>query len=161
MKPIARSLKMTSIFFRIAIVMVASIGLVSGTITFVQNRAGTDLAHDFVAQMARSESALIADIVTGAVRFNKSEQVRAFLTRTIENSEGQLVAALAMGADENLVAEVAGDDGVRRHLQVLATEALTRGEIARSSDGLMVAMPLRSGADQAIVGAVNSKKSIE
>ena len=154
----APKLSLNSMLAKIALVLAIAVGAVSGTLTYFEGRSAANLTRDFVANLALEQTTLISEIVAGAVKFRKADQITASLDQAMKQSRGQLVAAIAIGADGEIVAEVeaAAEAGTehRAAALTLARQALETDETATAMDGLLVAIPLHFGANGDIVGAI-------
>ena len=83
-------------------------------------RSGAELSEEFVADMARLESTLVADNLAGAVKFGKVEPIQQTFYDIAHDSQGQVIGTLAMSADGAVLA--VSEDG----RQIEALSDLTR-----------------------------------
>lgn len=149
-------LKLNSIFVKIALVIICSVGAVSGSLTLSNDAANEQLIGDFTRNVAKSETKLMTEVLGGAIRFGKAEIVEEFFGEARVDLEGKLVAAVALSADGTVLAESAESPSERSELVQLAREALSSGENSISEDGLSVATLIRFGADNAVVGVIST-----
>ena len=149
-----KTVKVNSIFFKSAAAIILSIGLVSGTITFVFSRHTSQVSQEFMAEMVRSNSVMLGDNIAGAVKFGKSDQVNSAFDRIFRDTGGQINGSVAIGADSTLLGDRVRDSGSRDALVALARNALETESDVAAADGRMIARPLRFGKDGTVVGAL-------
>lgn len=149
-------LKLNSIFVKIALVIIFSVGAVSGSLTLSNDATSKRLIGEVTRNVARSETNLMTELLGGAVRFGKTEVVEEFFQEALTDLGGILVAAVALSADGTAVGEASDTASRRGELIALGKEALATGDVRTSDDGLSVATPIRFGADEAIVGVVST-----
>ena len=130
-----KSVKVNSIFFKSAAAIILSIGLVSGTITFVLSRHTSQISQDFMAEMVRSNSVMLGDNIAGAVKFGKSDQVEAAFDRIFRDTGGQINGSVAIGSDSSLLGDRVPDSSLRDALVALARNALETENDVAAADG--------------------------
>lgn len=148
--------KMNSIFIKIATIIAVTVGLVIGTISVLGDISSKRLAVRFVGQEALFSSSLIGELLAGAVKFGKSEQVASMLETSVDRLDGQMTAALAISATGEPVGQVGTDANEQKNLFLLARKAFESEQPVVAEDGLTVAVPLHFGAGDAVVGAFAS-----
>lgn len=153
--------KIGSIFFTIAIVITVVIASVVGTTSFIEMRSGTELSEEFVADMARLESTLVADNLAGAVKFGKVEPIQQTFYDIAHDSQGQVIGTLAMSADGAVLAVSEDGRQIEAELVELAEQALASGEIATAQGGHWIAVPIRYGANNDVIGVISNAWSPE
>lgn len=154
MSTIAARPKMTSIFVKIALIIAATVGLVIGTTTIYGKMSAKRLTTEFVSEEALFSSELIGQIIAGAVKFGKTDQINGVLEQAAANLDGQLTTAVVLGADGQTAGQYGQSTAVTTSVAALAKRALAAGQVASSEDGLAVAVPLYFGADNAVVGVL-------
>lgn len=154
MTPFNMRPKLNSIFLKIAAILVVTVGLVIGTVKYVESIYSERLAQQVVAEQALSNTVLVGDIIGGAVKFGKREQIGEILQGTAADSGGQLIGAVVLGADGTELSAFGSDEAGLSHLRDLAKGLLSGDEVAASGDGLTLAVPLRFGSGDALVGVL-------
>lgn len=148
--------KMNSIFIKIATIIAVTVGMVIGTISVLGDMSSKRLAVRFVGQEALFSSSLIGELLAGAVKFGKSEQVNGLLETSADRLEGQMLAAVAISATGETIGQVGSDEGQKRRLVLLAKQAFETEQRVIAENGLTVAIPLHFGAGDVVVGAFAS-----
>ncbi|MEM8630265.1 MAG: methyl-accepting chemotaxis protein [Pseudomonadota bacterium] len=135
---------LTSLF--VAFVIVVSSAIVIG----LSFKSARQVAASGVTEQAAQVSALVAKQAGGAVRFGKTDVLKALLDDTLLAAKGQATAASVLSADGSFLASAdqsAGTGAVPQVLSDLSRGVLATGEAAASADGLSVALPIRFGPE--------------
>ena len=144
-----------SIFARCALIVAASTAIVAATIVASSFRYTSNLAFDGLLAKAEAVTRSIAAPAGGAIRFGRTETVEAELERLFIAEEGAAVAALVLGAEDQVLVESGPQQsGHSSGLAALAAEAVSTGRRATDPDGFLVAEPVAFGEDGIVVGAV-------
>ncbi len=140
-----------SVFLVSAAVVVACILAVGATLTVMSGSTYRATVIEAVETRAREVTELIAAQSGGALQFGRPEALAELLDKTITGSGAQALA----GIGYSLASGDMGETGpVSPALRDLSRAAAESGEVARSDDGLSVAVPARFGQNDSVVGAV-------
>ncbi len=152
-QPSRRGFALRSVFVRIAILLAFSTAIVAATLEFLALRGAFEQGARSVAIRASEVTQFVADQSGGALKFGKTDGLDVLFARALEGSHGDAVAVSAFNLDGEQVyaaGEFAGDPANPD----LWSEAIASGDEIRSADGMSIAVPVRFGNDNAIVGAV-------
>lgn len=149
--------KLNSIFFKVAGIIVVTVGLVIGTISFVSMTLTSGMTQQIVAEQAFSNSKLLGELISGALKFGKADQITEAFALTARDSNGQLIGAAAVRSDGEMIATYGDIGSSAGGLKELASKALESQERVVSADLLTIALPLRFGTSDAVVGVFISR----
>ena len=145
-------LKRNSIFTKIAAVILVAVGLVSGTITLLNERSSYNLVMKGITARATLGTNSLAESLGAPTKFGKFDLVEAAIAAMLKESAGSMKAGVVFGPDGSILAE--SGDSPAAALADLAKTAIASGETVRSPDGLSVARPISYGADATELGAL-------
>ena len=155
----ARRLRLNSLFVKVAIVIAASVGVVAGTLTFMNWISTEQFVRDVVGDRARSEVVALANQAGSPIRFERFGQIESALESLELATDGALLGTLVVNAQGELLVDRVSRPELRRMLLELATAALQdgtrRAEPIASEDGLSVASPVLFGDENERIGAVS------
>lgn len=104
--------------------------------------------------LAQNLTEVTAAQSSGAIRFNKPEDITERLDHAFEASRGQAIGAIVFGADGTALSDMGDVAADRNALVALAKAAISTGITSVAEDRILVAAPVRSGNSAEIVGAV-------
>ncbi len=148
-----------SIYSKMIAAIVVTTGLVAATITYTQSRQNNALISGLVADMSYNQAHLLSDLISGAVKFGKAEQVNRVLEQVAETSDGRFASSVTLGPTGDVLSQIGGAPDAE--LVAMARKAIKSGKAAASEDGLKMAVPVRFGPQKSIVGAVAINWSVE
>ena len=148
--------KLNSIFYKVAGIIAVTVGLVIGTISYVSTTLTSGMTQQFVAEQAFSSSKLLGELIGGALKFGKGDQISETFDLAARDSNGQLVGAAAVRPDGTMIASYGDIRGAGDTLMDLARKTLETQEKVVSEDRLSIALPLRFGTGDALVGVLVS-----
>lgn len=161
MQPKTGTSVLKSIFLKLTAITVLVTAIVASLLT-VKNWLSTEaMLSDIVVHRALAETEDLAEKVAGSVRFGHPEKVNEVLVDMMKHSEGTLGAAVAIGAEGEVVPTTEDAATASTELVALARQALETGETVKSEDGLQVAAPSLFGESNEVVGAIATRWSVD
>lgn len=140
-----------SVFVKAALLTALSIGVVVTTLSIMSSRLVTDTAEDGLRALAAEMTVAEARKIAAAVRFKKTDDVKASVSE-FRASAGENFVALEIIDSEGARFFFDGEDG--DELGGLAREALSSGRMTISGDGFLIAAPLAAGASVDVIGVL-------
>jgi len=141
-----------SIFLKCLLVLAISSAMTIGLVTFKSFRTTDMVATAAVMQLGTEVAQQISVRTAPALNFRKSDDIADILKSTLENLEGSASSALVLAADGSIIAEEVFEGQQTGNLRETAQRALETGELQSNLERLIVAIPIRYGADQSIIG---------
>ncbi|MEX0279764.1 MAG: methyl-accepting chemotaxis protein [Arenibacterium sp.] len=148
--------RLNSISVKFGLMIVACMVLLVSVISLVQNRVVRGLAVDFEAKEAAFVGPLVADVVSGSIRFGKTEQIEGVFQTTLSHAQGQILAMYALDESGGFIGQVPSGGVERADIAELARQAISTNTTLVADDGLINVTPVVFGRDQAVIGAVAS-----
>ncbi|MGB8623841.1 MAG: methyl-accepting chemotaxis protein [Paracoccaceae bacterium] len=143
-----------SLFLSLTAIFAVGTALVVGILTYLLHTQSSDLVHRMTYQRAEDVTTLLARQATETIKFGDSRANSAIFEELMAESDGHLIAALAMDSSENVVGSAQSDGASIGKLRQLARRALETGKTQRGENGIMLAVPATFGNDGAVAGAV-------
>ncbi|MDA9865460.1 methyl-accepting chemotaxis protein [bacterium] len=144
-----------SIAFKTIAILVVSCGLIAFAVSYLGDKAGREIAVRGVEAVAETQTASMAERLVGPLRFKRYEDVTVVLEDALIRSD-LAVDAIVLVQDASILTRP--DNNLSEANMILLTglaeQAVASGEIARSADGLKVAIPIRKSEGDPVVGAV-------
>lgn len=153
------ALSMRTIFVKITAILALSVGAVAATLSLLNTGALETVATDQTGDRAISESRLLADQVGGPLKFQKTGPVEHLFEEALEVSDGAIDGLVALFSDGSVATRVGAE--IAPELRLLTERVIATGEVATSEDRFLVAMPVRYGASNELVGVVASDWSMD
>jgi methyl-accepting chemotaxis protein len=150
MKPIQ------SLFFKCTFMVAVCVLLVVMVIGVRSNiYSRTKTLHN-IADRANEVTNLLAVQMGGSVKFGNIDAVEGIVSGVVTETRHEALGAVVFDADGSVLYEgsIADFENLRKTAEDLGRKALATGETVTEDQGKIVAMPLRFGAEQAIVGAI-------
>lgn len=143
-----------SLFVKIVGIMALSIGGIALAISLSNVQTAKQTAKVVTQDRGQSDNRLLASIIAGPTKFAKADTLRGILESTIENSQGQTIGALVVGADGGKLVSVGTVAEDAKDELALARQAMASNKSVLSPDGFTIVHPIAYGGDKAVVGAL-------
>lgn len=136
------SFNTSSIFAKIAMIVIGAIILVSGTLEVMSGMNMRDLATQFVAERGEAQAETASANLYGASRFGDSEAATAILDHLLEYSNGLGVGAAVIAPDGTVIATAESDAGDVPDLTAQAQAQLDQALVETVFVGDMIFHPI-------------------
>lgn len=150
-----------SIFIRCLYMLAISAALVIGLVTFKSMRATEMVANASVLKIGTEVTQQLAERNLAALQFRKADDIAEVLRSTVDGMTGSASGALVMAADGEVLAEAFYEGQSNTDLLATVEQAMNSGEMVVNADRLVIAVPMRIGADQRMIGVVGLDWSSE
>ena len=154
-KTISPPRKGLSIYQKCLAAVALTTALVAGVVTFNAGSLLQDVARNGLQDLANAVTLGVAADVSGAIKFDKQDILRAALTDIQKQMGDRLVSGQTFNA-EGKAGVMLGtpDDATRALFQDLAKRAIASGQVVQDPSGMIVAAPALFGEKGNLVGAV-------
>lgn len=141
------TLNRSSIFFKAMAMIAAVITIVTGSVSYLSERATLKKLDELVAERGISAAELLRAGIYGPTRFGDADKAGAALTQMLEASNGQGLAGLVLKSDGGVLVSHAVTGGAPEALAASATLHLAEALQGRVRDGEFIFVPiLQDGA---------------
>lgn len=155
MKEAKRSRRSLPIFVKCLVILVVACGILAATLTFLSDRASRAIARIGIDALAGNLTEIAATDIAGSVRFrdipSTEERLKTAMGTTgmsntflVIDANGQVLTAYPNDLDEDVLSRMAE----------LAASSLENDRSASSDNGLIVAVPIRIGAEKTTIGSL-------
>jgi len=141
-----------SIFLKCLFVLAVSSAMTIGLVTFKSFRTTEMVATEAIMQLGSEVAQQISVRTAPALNFRKADDIADILKSTLDNLEGSASSALVMASDGSIIAQEVLEGQQTENLRATAQRALETGEAQSNTERLILAVPVRYGADQNIIG---------
>jgi methyl-accepting chemotaxis protein len=147
------TLNRSSIFFKAMAVIAAVITMVTGSVSYLSERATLKKLDELVAERGISAAELLRAGIYGPTRFGDADKTGAALTQMLEASNGQGLAGVVLKSDGSVLATHAVTGGAAEDLASRATSRLEEALKGRVRDGDFIFVPILQDAAAADAAA--------
>ena len=144
----------SSVFLTSTLIVAFCTAIVSASLTFSSFNSARNLTDDSVRLRALEVTQLIAQQVGGALKFSKGDVIEAVFSGVISLSQGAAKSAVAISADGTVLTSQDVIPANMEMMAALADNATVDGRTKLSSDGYLVAVPVRFGNKNKTIGAI-------
>jgi len=143
-----------SIYLKCLFALVLTLGLNIGLASYLSIHATNTTASQSILKIGSEVVVQIGERIGPVLDLRDSDGVTALLRSTTESLRGSVSGALVMTADGEIVAQEFLTDGTPRFLTEAAQRALQDEAVWQDSETLVIAVPVRSRADNELIGVV-------
>lgn len=147
------TLNRSSIFFKAMAVIAAVITMVTGSVSYLSDRATMKKVEELVAERGISAAELLRAGIYGPTRFGDADKTGAALTQMLEASNGQGLAGVVLKSDGSVLATHAVAGGAAEELASRAASHLEEALKGRVRDGDFIFVPILQDAAAADAAA--------
>ncbi len=141
-----------SIFLKCLFVLAVSSALTIGLVTFKSFRATEMVTNGTIMKLGSEVAKQVGIRTAPALHFRKADDISGLMQDTLGSLEGSASGALVMDVNGDIVAEETLEGHSSTALRETAIQALEAGEPRSNTERLILAIPMRYGAEQKIVG---------
>lgn len=143
-----------SIFGLCAVVLTLCTATVSVSLFFLFYRAQVQIVEATMASQAQNVAQLVSSQVGGAIKSDKVDAIETLILGVKEKSNQAMQSGLVIKADGTPVYSTVVEPGSPNRFLPMAEAAIADAAPVLSGNGLVAAIPVVFGKDNAIVGAV-------
>jgi methyl-accepting chemotaxis protein len=143
-----------SIFGLCAVVLTLCTATVSVSLFVLSYRAQVQTVQATMASQAQNVTQLVSSQIGGAIKFNKIDSIETLILDVEEKSDSSMKSGLVIKSDGSSVFSTEPMTEAPNRFLPLAEQAIADDAVVLSDNGLVSAVPVHFGKDNAIVGAV-------
>ncbi|WP_259952718.1 methyl-accepting chemotaxis protein [Sulfitobacter mediterraneus] len=145
-----------SLFFKCTFMVAICVIVVVAVIEFRNNVYVRAKTQQNIAERAEEVTNLLAVQMGGSVKFGNTDAVEGIVSGVVTEARREAVGAVVIDREGKIVfqGETPEFEPLRETAEELARQSLSSGAVVTADNGKLIAMPLRFGRENAVVGSV-------
>lgn len=145
-----------SLFFKCTFMVAICVIVVVAAIEFRNNIYVRAKTQQNIAERAEEVTNLLAVQMGGSVKFGNTDAVAGIVSGVVTEARREAVGAVVIDREGKIVfqGETPEFEPLRETAEELARQSLSSGEVVTANNGKLIAMPLRFGRENVVVGSV-------